>query len=82
MDRILYPGEMYDHRIQCTDLRFLINFNNLGRRSEVNELIVRNRIRNVFSIFCSSADLDMSDSDSNDSYPRRISDSDPCHLDN
>ena len=80
-ERILYPGELYDPEIQCQDLRFLINFERVGCSSDVNEVIVRRRIRNVFELFCPSANLDFSDSD--DSLPdqRRFSDSDPCRLD-
>ena len=84
LDRILYPGQMYDHRMQCNDLRFLINFNNFETTSDVNELIVRRRMRNVLALFCPPVDLNMSDSDSDDSFPemRRVSDSDRCLLDN
>lgn len=80
IDRILYPGEMFDSEIQCTNLRFMINFENLGCSSEVNELIIRRRIRNVFALFCPTVDLD---SDTDDSLPdqRRVSDNDLCLLD-
>ena len=83
-DRILYPGELYDPDIQCHDLRFLINFERVGCTSDVNELIIRRRIRNVFELFCPTANhLNFSDSDdTDDSIPeRRVSDSDPCRLD-
>ena len=83
-DRILYPGELYDPEIQFQDLRFLINFERVGCTSDVNELIIRRRIRNVFELFCSTANhLNLSDSDeTDDSFPeRRVSESDPCRLD-
>ena len=85
-DRILFPGEIYDPEIQCHDLRFLINFDRVGCSSDVNELIIRRRLRNVFDLFAPTAYRfhlsDTSSEDSQDSLPeRRVSESDPCRLD-
>ena len=43
---------MFDWSSQAAHLRFVINFKKIECSSELNELIVRRRIRNIFDLFC------------------------------
>ena len=71
-ENILYPGELFVWSIQCERLRFLVNFKKIECSSELNELIVRRRIRNIFDLFCLPPNsLNFSDDDQSQNRRRR-----------